>query len=99
MCSSYWTLKAVVECPKCHKTQPMEMQSHFMGEPGSCLNTYEMYQLIPELQGVSVELDGRIDDFITTCPQPCDYTFLVGAIIEKGAVVRVWPIEEEEPHG
>ena len=99
MCSSYWTLKAVVECPKCHKTQPMEMQTHFMGEPGSCLNTYEMYQLIPELQGVSVELDGRIDDFITTCPQPCDYTFLVGAIIEKGAVVRVWPIEEEEPHG
>ena len=99
MCSSYWTLKAVVECPKCHKTQPMEMQTHFMGEPGSCLNTYEMYQLIPELQGVSVELDGRIDDFITTCPLPCYYTFLVGAVIEKGAVVKVWPIEEESHAG
>lgn len=88
MCTEYWNLTADVECPKGHRFTD-ELQTHFMGEGGSCSYHYRLGESVDELQGVSVMLDGRNDDFIGRCPE-CDEHYYYGAEIIDGRVVRVW---------
>lgn len=88
MCSQYWNLEAEVKCPECGRVFVDNLQTHFMGQIESCQNTYQLGQNVPELQGVSVVLDGRINDFIGTCE--CGAFFDVAARIHMGKVMNVW---------
>lgn len=92
MCSMYWTLNANITCPKCSHNYNGELQTHFMGEIGSCMNYYNLNQSVDELKGVSVVLDGRNDSFIDECPK-CNEFNDYGAKITKGKVKKVWAIE------
>ncbi len=93
MCASYWNLKAKMTCLCCGKTTIWELQTHFMGELGSYSHIYTTGETIPELQGVSVRLDGRIDDFIGDCPK-CEALFDVGAEIVEGKVTEVFILQQ-----
>jgi len=93
MCASYWNFEAKMTCPRCGETTTWEMQTHFMGYVGSCENHYTIGETIPELQGVSVRLDGRIDDFSSDCPK-CDAIFDVGAEIMEGKVIEVFILKQ-----
>jgi hypothetical protein len=92
MCSSYWNLKNVgFTCPECGALTSDDLQTHFMGDVGSCSNWYVTGQTIPELAGVSVTLGrGGPDTFIGGCPE-CDAIIDFGAKIVNGVVVEVWP--------
>lgn len=109
MCSMYWTLLVNgLWCPTCggrgrgrtrvvntlaDAAPEWELQTHFMGEPGSCVNYYRLGQAVPELKGVTVRLDGTNDDFVGSCPH-CDAFLLFGAEILRSVVVAVWPLED-----
>ncbi len=60
-----------------------------MGYFGSCEHEYVLDEAVDELAGVSVLLDGRIDDFIGGCPK-CKTYFDVGGEIVAGKVVNVF---------
>ena len=95
MCNAYWNLRVDVECPKGHRYSD-ELQTHFMGEPGSCLNYYALGEPVEELQGVTVVLDGRIDAFIGEC-KDCKAFYDCGAEIIEGRVTRVWALPPRHP--
>lgn len=68
----YWNIKAEVACPRCGKVEERELQTHWMGEIGSCLNHYRLGEKVEELKGVTAAvLDGTNDDFITNCREGC----------------------------
>lgn len=96
MCGMYWNLNTKIKCPACGKTTLWNLQTHFMGDLGSCGHNYKLNQKIHELKGVNVVLDGRIDDFIGDC-EKCERLFDVGAEIVKGKVVKVWILKEVKP--
>lgn len=89
MCSQYWTLNAKIKCPKCQKGNIWDLQTHFMGDVGSCVNVYELGEKVEELKGISVLLDGKVDDFIGDCPK-CGEFFNLGANIVNGSVEKVF---------
>lgn len=92
MCSQYWNLTAPVKCLKCGEEHDWELQTHFQGEMGSCVNFYDVGEQVPELHGIQAAvLDGGNDDFIGACPA-CHAWADVGAEIKNGAVVRVWAL-------
>lgn len=84
----YWNLNTRLKCPNCGKVSLWNLQTHFMGEVGSCLNNYKLKEKVEELKGVSVLLDGRIDDFIGDC-EYCDKFFDLGGEIKDGKVEKV----------
>lgn len=95
MSADYWNLKTMLTCPSCGVRSRWEMTTHFMGEWGSFSNSYKLNEPVPELLGVSVLLDGRIDAFRGDCPH-CGELFEIGGRIIKGRVAKVWivhPIE------
>lgn len=69
------------------------LQTHFMGDFGSCVNEYKLGAPVTELNGVSLNLDGKIDDFIGDCPK-CGAFYEFGAYIVKGAVKEVYALQE-----
>ena len=92
MCSMYWTLRTPgVECGSCHALAVTELQTHFMGEVGSCGNYYALGDEVAELQGVSAMMTGKRgdDDFIGGC-DACDQYADYGAEVVAGRVLRVW---------
>lgn len=89
MCSQYWNLYTNIICPKCERKSKWNLQTHFMGDFGSCVNHYKLGEKVDELKGVDVLLDGRIDDFIGDCPK-CGNYFDFGANIVKGKAERVF---------
>ncbi len=93
MSADYWNLLATFTCPACGVRSRWRLSTHFMGDTGSCLNTYKRGELIPELLGVSVLLDGQIDDFRGECPR-CDRVYELGARITKGRVTKLWVLRE-----
>lgn len=93
MCASYWNLDAKMTCPGCGKTAVWNLQTHFMGYLGSCEHYYKLNESVHELEGVSVILDGRIDDFNGDCEE-CGKFFDVGAEIVDGKVKRFWVLKE-----
>jgi hypothetical protein len=95
MCSSYWNLKVEFVCPRCGLTSTDDIQTHFMGEPGSCVNYYGLGEPVAELQGIATATlgpDGP-DDFIGICGH-CVTCFDFGGRIEDGRVIEVWPFRE-----
>jgi hypothetical protein len=95
VCSMYWSVWADVVCPSCGLEQRCDLQTHFMGEPGSCVNYYELGEPVEELAGVeAATLNGENDDFCAFCT--CGKFWLLGARIENGAVVAVWALPDKE---
>lgn len=91
MCSMYWTLIAEVTCPSCGTTYEDEMQTHWMGEAGSCVNYYRIGQPIPELAGVATAADAEPysdDAFWTECPK-CEWSADLGVEVENGVITRL----------
>ena len=94
MCSMYWNLNTRIICPECRKKELWNLQTHFMGDYGSCINNYKLKENIPELKKVSVILDGRIDDFIGDCSN-CGKFYDFGAEIIEGKVMKVWILNKK----
>ena len=95
MCSMYWTLIAKEACPSCGEVQEIQMQTHYMGEPGSCLRTYVIGEPVEELQKIEKARlgafeEGCPDDFVDSC-NSCNAWIKFGAEIKDGMVVRIWP--------
>jgi hypothetical protein len=95
MSTDYWTLTTMMTCPACGVRSRWGMTTHFMGEWGSFRNTYKLNEPVPELLGVSVLLDGRMDAFRGDCPR-CGELFEIGARIIKGRVAKVWIVQPIE---
>lgn len=93
MCSMYWNLHADITCPNCGEIERgAELQTHWNGEYGSCLNRYELGQPVKELAGIeAARLPDAGDDFIGSC-DACGAFIDFGARIANGAVVEVWPL-------
>ena len=88
MCSAYWNLNTKLNCPACGKNGLWNLQTHFMGDFGSCLNQYKLGQKIKELSNATVSLDGE-EGFCGDCPY-CKKFFDLGGEINKGKVVKVF---------
>lgn len=95
MSADYWNLTTMLTCPACGVRSRWGMTTHFMGETGSFVHHYTLHESVPELLGVSVLLDGRIDAFRGDCPR-CDRLYEIGARIIKGRVAKVWIVQEIE---
>lgn len=96
MCTMYWNLNTKMRCPSCGKASLWNLQTHFMGDFGSCVNVYKLDENVAELEGITLVLDGKIDDFIGDCPE-CGKFFDLGAKIVKGRVTKVWFLNEVIP--
>ena len=94
MCSAYWNLEAIVTCPQCHKRKTWTLQTHFMGDFGSCVNHYTLGEPVEELADMNVRLDGMQEGFIGNCPK-CGASFDFGANIIGGKVEQVFPVHSE----
>jgi transcription elongation factor Elf1 len=93
MCSQYWTLKDIeFTCPFCGEGSVVELQTHFMGEIGSCSNYYKLFERVPELRNMTISLE---DDFTVICPK-CRNLFDCGAEIKDGVVVSTSVVEDYE---
>lgn len=64
MCSAYWNLMAEVACPRCGVSEERELQTHWMGDIGSCSNFYTIGQRVDELRNIERAV---CDDFIAEC--------------------------------
>jgi hypothetical protein len=102
VCSAYWNLHAGWTCPACgHENTDAELQTHWMGEPGSCINRYRLGDPVAELAGITAAtLPDAGDDFIGDCDE-CGLYVDFGGRIENGAVVEVWPyrFDMRQPDG
>lgn len=93
MCSAYWTITDInFTCPSCKEVSVIDLQTHFMGEVGSCSNYYKLFEHVPELRNMSVTLE---DDFIGDCPK-CKNFFDFGAEISDGMVISTSVVENYE---
>lgn len=52
-------------------------------------NEYNLREDVKELKGISVLLDGRIDDFVGDCPK-CEKIFYLGGEIINGRVKKTF---------
>jgi hypothetical protein len=80
------------DCPICDAHQVDGLQTHFMGDFGSCVNYYVIDQPVEELRGIHAAGlgEGMADDFVSVC-RNCRGFVDWGARIENEAVVEVWP--------
>lgn len=92
MCSQYWTVKFEYQCHFCGSRQSGGLQTHFMGDFGSCANYYDVGERVQELRGIEAATlgEGFEDDFISVCAN-CRGVTDWGARIEDEAVVELWP--------
>lgn len=94
MCSMYWNLTTDLTCPRCGVVEKdAVLQTHFMGDAGSCVHWYRLGEPVAELVGMARALmegqGGR--DFLAYC-EACGHYSDWGASIRDGAVVEVWPL-------
>lgn len=95
MCSQYWTLKDVeFICPHCGSKEKDNIQTHFLGDVGSCVNYYSIDEDIDELSGWSGTIEPPLDDFIGGCSN-CKETVWFGALALNGHITNIWPLKEE----
>jgi len=94
VCSRYWNLNTKVKCPNCGNKSVWNLQTHFMGDFGSCLNEYKLNEKVKELGNMSVTLDGNNDDFIGDCDD-CGKFFDFGAEIKEGMVDKVYLLQNQ----
>ncbi len=65
------------------------LQTHFMGDFGSCIDRYKLGQEVDELKGVTVSLNGKEEGFCGSCSH-CHKFFDLGGEIDKGKVIKVF---------
>ncbi len=93
MCSAYWNLMVELTCPSCGEKGEWELQTHWMGEVGSCLNRYRLGEKVQELAGImSAAMDGANDSFISNCPS-CKQYFDFGGAVKDEAVESVYVLQ------
>ena len=94
MCSMYWTVKAEAPCPECGSRRMRELQTHWLGEIGSCLNVYALGEPVLELEGIrTAVIDGLGDRaFVDSC-EDCKAFTHYGGRVEDESIVEVWPIK------
>lgn len=92
MCSQYWNLTADIAAPCGHEVKQANLQTHFMGEYGSCSNYYNLGDQVPELRDYTGFIAGDPDGLIGDCDK-CDGWFTVNVEAQAGRVVRVVSIE------
>ena len=90
MCSMYWTLTADIACPNCGVVKEQEMQTHWMGEVGSCVNYYQLGQKIEELKGIQAavadgEFGAKCDCTVVSEWHPCFICEGTGKITLRGS--------------
>lgn len=91
MCSAYWNLNTKVKCPSCKRTSVWELQTHWMGDTGSCLNYYELNENVEELEGIKqADISGRFIGFCPKCHAHRDFD----AIIVNSCVTEVILVEQ-----
>ena len=89
MCSMYWNLTATVTCPECGAVnKDTNLQTHWMGEVGSCLNDYALGAPVDELKGVDVAVP---DDTLVGGCEKCHAAFDFEFAVKDGKVVGLWP--------
>lgn len=86
MCSMYWNLNVDGTAPCGHEINH-PLQTHFMGEPGSCVGYYNVGDVVPELEGFTGNLPE--DDRLAGECDECDQFYEFDAVIEQGRVVRL----------
>lgn len=100
MCSQYWTLRDVAfTCLLCGADTEDDLQTHYRGEPRSCLNVYALKAPVKELEGIlrgklGPASEGLPDTFIGQCGK-CGAWHDFGATIHDGAITDVWPFAAE----
>lgn len=95
MRTKYWNLNTRIKCPNCGKNSMWNLQTHFMGDFGSCLNEYKLNEKVKELGNISVTLDGKNDDFIGSCDY-CDKYYDFGADIKESRVEKVYLLQNQD---
>jgi hypothetical protein len=95
MSADYWNLTTMMSYSPYGRRSRWRLSTHFRGEWGSFYNTYRLNESVPELLGVSVLLDGRVDAFRGDCPR-CGALFEISARIVKGRVATVWIVQQIE---
>jgi hypothetical protein len=97
MCSRYWNLTAAFTCPGCASHTEDELQTHWLGVDGSCIDHYRPGEKAFELRGIlSAVLDGSFDAFTGYCGE-CGARVRFGARIVDEAVAEIWPVSYSEP--
>jgi hypothetical protein len=92
MCTRFWNLKARFVCPSCGETVENQLQTHWLGDDGSCIDHYAIGERAWELRGIlSAIVDGTHDNFSGHCER-CDASIDFGARVLNEAVVDVWPL-------
>ena len=94
MSSDYWNLNAEALCPECGSRRMRELRTHWLGEVGSCLNTYTLGQPVLELESIAAALIDGLGDrhFVDSCVD-CRAFLHFGGRVENEAVVEVWPVK------
>lgn len=86
MCSMYWNLKVSVLAPCGHQAES-NLQTHFMGAFGSCMNYYGMHEPVDELDGFTGDIP--FDHWLIGECGSCKKFFYVPARCESGQVVEL----------
>ncbi len=87
MCTMYWNYTTTFICPTCEAAVEDDLQTHFMGEIGSCSNYYTAGERVHELGDFTGELPTG-DEFIGACSF-CSTLVELPARISCGKVVSV----------
>lgn len=90
MCSMYWNLTVpCLICPECGALEvASDLQTHFMGDVGDCLNYYKIGEQVPNLRNMTGRLSDLGDCFVTNCNK-CDAFLDYDGVVEKGVVTGV----------
>lgn len=90
MCSMYWTIYADLACPKCHEVSKWELQTHFEGDVGSCINYYSLNESIEELKHIRyMTIDDSFRDAFIGCCELCKTTASFGFTVKGGKVTAL----------
>jgi hypothetical protein len=84
----YWSLITTFECPCCGATNSdAELQTHWLGDIGSCLNRYRIGDRVAELRGITAaHMEG--DSFVARC-SACDCWLSYGAEVKDEAIISI----------
>ena len=100
MCSAFWNLEVpALICPYCGGKVCENLQTHFRGEIGDCLQNYHIDEKIPNLIGLTGRLAEMGDSLCSVC-EDCNHYLDYDAVIRKGIIIGVefLPDEKYEKH-
>ena len=66
MCCQFWNLRLQYECPMCGSLENGELQTHWMGDLGSCLDYFELGAPIAQLRGIEPRHSAKTAQMISS---------------------------------